>query len=169
MPKMPVTSVGGISSAVSTESTLIVVVALLLDLQMELFLQQPAALAHLDDGVIEAIEALRELAGAEPQGGLQIVDDASARTGGTRSAGLTIAGAGGRRCAAGGRGSGADPPRCPTAPVPRPHRAPAPRDRRCRSMVSATCSTIVSSSAAALRCDAPASSARRVASTAHSA
>ena len=41
---------------------------------MKLFLQQPAALAHLDDGVIEAIETLRELAGAEPQGRLQIVE-----------------------------------------------------------------------------------------------
>ncbi len=41
---------------------------------MKLFLQQPAALAHLDDGVIEAIEPLRELAGAKPQGRLQIVE-----------------------------------------------------------------------------------------------
>ena len=41
---------------------------------MQLFLQQPAALAHFDNGVIEAIETLRELAGAQPQGRLQIVE-----------------------------------------------------------------------------------------------
>jgi len=32
---------------------------------MEFFLQQAAALAHLDDGVIETIEALGKLAGAK--------------------------------------------------------------------------------------------------------
>jgi hypothetical protein len=38
---------------------------------VELFLQQAAALPHLNDRVIEAIEALRDLAGANRQRRLQ--------------------------------------------------------------------------------------------------
>jgi hypothetical protein len=51
-----------------------VVVALLLDLQMEFFLQQAAALPHLDNGMVEAIETLGQLAGAKLQCGLQVLD-----------------------------------------------------------------------------------------------
>src|ERR1700754_3790385 len=51
-----------------------VVVALLLDLQMEFLLQQAAALPHLDNGMVEAVEALGQLAGAKLQCGLQVMD-----------------------------------------------------------------------------------------------
>jgi hypothetical protein len=59
MLKTPVTGVGGISTAVRTESTRM--------LSLELFVQQTAVLSHLNDRVIEAIEALRQLAGAKPE------------------------------------------------------------------------------------------------------
>src|SRR3982074_166689 len=40
---------------------------------MEFFLQQAAALSHLNDRVIEAVEALRELASAKLQRRLQVL------------------------------------------------------------------------------------------------
>ncbi len=42
-------------------------VALLLQLEAQLLLQQAAALVQLDDVVVEPVEPLRELAGLQPQ------------------------------------------------------------------------------------------------------
>ena len=50
------------------------VVALLLDFQMKLFLQHPAAFSHFDHGVIEAVEALRQFSGAKLQRRLQLLE-----------------------------------------------------------------------------------------------